>query len=588
MAAGEDYRGERAGMRVLLVHPEDDPPSNLSSWDLVIDLGRAPCGWYKNWKKSTGCDVVSVYDFAEEIGDLYCIRDQLQQGSGRLVDSAGVDWWNIVSLEIVPDLLRLLPLQRLSCHLSRICELHTTCRDVLSDAVAHLCNARLTTGNAALSWRRKIAHRAQRIFNLDGHQSLQVLEDKLGLNGVWNSNRHRHYSGGPVILLPTAYSNSSRTALNFASQLPERKFLLVYTRMSGAVADLPENVVAEPLAVSLRFQDSELTGLISRWQGLQKHLSKRHEVWQVAKAVGILDKVPSLLRWGLSYRNAWQKIFATHDVAACLSTDDSNPPTRIPLDLAHAVGVPSVACHHGALDYFMAFKTVPVDAYIAKSELERDYMLRVCHLPEEKIICGTKRKPDSRCTSGVNRDQPWLVFFSEPYSTWFWRSNAIYSELLPRLHQLAKKLELQLVLKIHPFESVREHRGRLKHLLPLKTDEITLIPGPCTSELWKKTRLAVTVQSTTALQCAELGVPVFLCGWLRDPHSGYQGQLARFSIGELLNSVEEIDEIPARLNKSPIRGKCSPVWTPLSALELDALLSGSHTEIGEQVAVPYR
>jgi hypothetical protein len=575
-------------MRVLLVHPEDDLPRHCRSWDLVVDLARAPRGWYESWKRSAGCEVVSVYDFAREIEDLYHVRQLLQPGRDRLVDSAGIDWWNVLSLEIVPDLLRLLPAQRLSRSLGRNRELQTTCRDAIADAIAYLCGVRLkATENAGHSW-RKIAHRAQHLFKLDGHQVFQVLEDKLGLNGIWSQNCRRDSSGEPIILLPTAYSNSSRTALDFAMQLPERRFLLVYTRMSGAVAELPANVEARPLAVSSRFYDGELTSLLDRWRELRTDLVRDHETWQVAEAIGILGKVPSLMRWGLSYRNAWQEIFARCNIAGCLSTDDSNPPTRIPLDMAHASRIPTVACHHGALDYFMAFKTVPVDAYLAKSELEHDYMLHVCHLPEEKIVYSGKPSREGCCTSNLRGDKPWLVFFSEPYSTWFWRSDAIYSTLLARLHKLARKLELHLVLKIHPFESVREHNHRLKRLLPHVAGDVTVIPGPCNSELWAKTRLALTVQSTTALQCAELNIPVFLCGWLRDPHSGYQEQLVRFSIGECLNTVEEIDEIPARLNGCAHRAKPAAAWAPLPPVDLDALLTGSRKGIGAQAAVAHR
>ncbi|HEX8814012.1 MAG TPA: hypothetical protein VF753_00780 [Terriglobales bacterium] len=577
-------------MKALLVHPEDDLPRTCGSGDLVIDLGRAPKSWYQRWKQSTEGEVFSLFDFTHEIEDLYLIRRLVQLGSNQLIDSGSIDWWNILSLELVPDLLRLSPAMRLAQRLGPRCELEATRGDMIAQAIAHLCGKELRVAEGtAGNWRRKVGRLRQAAFSLDAHQLLQVIEDKLGLNGLWQDRVRRKESDEPVILLPSAYHNASRTAVDFAAQLPERKFLLVYTRTSGKLADLPANVGAQSLAmISPARKHDDVPQLLKRWQSLRNYLVRQSKEWEVADAAGILDKMPSLLRWGTSYRNAWQQIFDNHNIAACLSTDDSNPPTRIPLDLAHAAGLPTVACHHGALDYFMAIKTVPLDACIAKSQLERDYMRALCQVPENKIAYGSGKAHgfETGDTVPIER-RPWLVFFSEPYSAWGWRSDSIYSELLPQLHLLAKKLDLQLILKIHPFESVREHRRRLMRFLPQDANHVIIIPGPPTPELWQNTRLALTVQSTTALQCAELGIPVFFCGWLRDTHSGYQQQYVKFDIGEQLNAIEDIDEIPAKLNAHGRHTRNNPVWALLTAQELDELLLPAQVTHGEQFAMTH-
>ena len=74
-----------------------------------------------------------------------------------------------------------------------------------------------------------------------------------------------------------------------------------------------------------------------------------------------------------------------------------------------------------------------------------------------------------------------------------------------------------------------------------------MIAGAPSPQLWRNTRFALTVQSTVALQCASLGIPVFLCSWLRDSSSGYVEQFSRFGIGHILESSDELSEIPRLL-----------------------------------------
>jgi hypothetical protein len=59
----------------------------------------------------------------------------------------------------------------------------------------------------------------------------------------------------------------------------------------------------------------------------------------------------------------------------------------------------------------------------------------------------------------------------------------------------------------------------------------------------------LTVQSSTAVECSALGIPVFLCAWLRDPYTGYVQQYARFGGGHILDSAEQIADIPRLLEK---------------------------------------
>ena len=81
----------------------------------------------------------------------------------------------------------------------------------------------------------------------------------------------------------------------------------------------------------------------------------------------------------------------------CLCADDSNPYTRIPLILASNRGIPTLVCHHGALDSKMAVKVAHADTYLAKGEMERDFLLRSCGVSARQSDAGrpgTAVRPD--------------------------------------------------------------------------------------------------------------------------------------------------------------------------------------------------
>jgi hypothetical protein len=293
----------------------------------------------------------------------------------------------------------------------------------------------------------------------------------------------------------------------------------------------------------------------------------------------VLGRIPALVPWGIALRDAWSQVFESKNVTACLCADDSNPPSSIPLIMAKKRGLPAQACHHGALDYQMAIKTNHADSYLVKSEMERDYLRRICHLAPEKIViaapASSKPLPLQRM---ARRSAPWLVFFTEPYQSYCWRSDEVYRDLLPCLCSLAQTCGLKLVFKLHPFESIKGHRRMLRRLVPEHEHQIEVLADPPSDQLWNNTKFALTVQSSTALECAALGIPVFLCAWLRDPYSGYVQQYARFGVGHVLESPEQIAAIPGLLENQ--NGKSFQQQTPRRAIDSDELadlLSGAYS-----------
>jgi hypothetical protein len=574
-------------VKVLLLHPEDafEDFAAVCRWDLVVDLGHAPVSSYELWGRAAGCRVISLYQFERETDDLHYTRELLQSGMHQMVDRFGIDWWDVLSLMMAAELQDVMLVCRLAKELAPGCDLFSSRPGPMVDALQAVLGGNVTClESAAGPLSRRLRRYRNALWQLDGSQIRQVLQDKFDRDHAIRRRmaRRAERSERPVVLLPSAYINVSRTAVAYASVVPAEEFLLVLARNSGKLENLPANVSSRSLdAYFVPANPEEIASLLESWAKLKGHLAAAEaEEFSVAGKAGILERMPGLIRWGVAVRDAWVRLFETENIAGCLCADDTNPYTRIPLILAEQRALPALVCHHGALDARMAMKTQHGDYYLAKSEMERDYLVRLCRVAPGKVLIGAPATSQalSRQTPAQPSKQRWLVFFTEPYQTAAWRPVEVYRDLLPRLVELARNCGLKLVFKVHPFESVKGLRRLLRQYLT-KEDErqIGVIGGPPSSNVWQNMRFAMTVQSTIALECATLGIPVFLCAWLRDPYLGYINQFARFGVGQVLESPEDIANVPRMLEApgttQPVGGNLGQTIAPEM---LQALLSGAY------------
>src|ERR1019366_48716 len=183
-------------------------------------------------------------------------------------------------------------------------------------------------------------------------------------------------------------------------------------------------------------------------------------------------------------------------------------------------------------------------------EMERDYLERGCGVGGGRIRIGAAaaEAPGQENASLWREDAPWIGFFTEPYETDFWRVEAIYREVLPRLCAAARGSGKTVILKLHPFESARQRRRLVKRTLNEHDRKlVSVTDAPLSREILQKTWCAVTVESTVAFECASVGIPAFLCGWLRHAYAGYAPQYVRFGVGRMLEFPDDLLRIPDML-----------------------------------------
>jgi len=569
-------------MKVLLIHSEDDPengPWASLPWDRVVDLGLGGKNSYARWSRQFRCPVTNLNALRHGFDDFRRIRDLLGLGCGRLIDEYGVDWWEIMSLLLHGEIEALILLQRFAQTVSSGDEVYVTRPGLHANLLRGLLAGRLNifpTGRGAQ--KGGLRHYIRRASRLSASQMTDVFWDKYdaGYQFRGRLGRKRRPSARPVVLLPTAYVNVSRTGIAYANSFPEENFLLVTTRKSGWVRNTPRNVTAAWLSsyACVRDRSDETAAMGDHWRSLLDELCRAEE-FKILNRLGYLDSFPRWFRHGLEVRDAWRNVLDNEPVQGVLCADDSNPYTRIPLLLARERGLPNVACHHGALDCRYVFKRSYGDVIWAKGTMEEDYLVRVCGAPQEKVEIGAPALPANWKHSASQAFRPYLLFLSEACEVSGGRAEEFYRDVLPPLADLALATGRELIVKLHPAESKNERARLLARVLSIEQKRSArIVDGPLTEDLLEKAWFGITITSTVAMECAIRGIPCFLCKWLEFWPYGYIEQFNRFGVGRSLNDPSEIDKIPEYLQQHAVRADVSATcWQPAAAGRLRQLLT---------------
>jgi hypothetical protein len=574
-------------MKVLLVHPEDDPekgPWASLPWDRILDLGLGGMNTYARWSRHFDCPVTTLGSLRNGFADFRRVRDLLGLGCGRLIDQHGLDWWEIMSILLASEMEALVLLQRFAQTIGSGDEVHVSRPGLHASLLKCLLQARTSIFPLRRGGQKRgLSHYLRVSRKLSATQMVDVFWDKYdaGYQLRGRMTRKRSPSAQSAVLLPTAYVNVSRTGIAYANTFPEEKFLLVTTRQSGWVQDPPKNVTAAWLSsyASLRDRRHENVDLEGRWRSLLTELGGVTE-FEILNRLGYMDSFPSRFRHGFEVRDAWRNVLDTEPVQAVLCADDSNPYTRIPLLLAAERGLPNIGCHHGALDSRYLFKRSYADVIWAKGKMEKDYLVRGCGVPQERVEIGAPTFPLSwRGSERPVREtfRSDILFISEAYDISDGRPEAIYRDILPPLADLAAATGRRLVVKLHPAESERERAGTLVRVLSAEQKAITrIVSGPLTEDLLARVWFGITVLSTVAMECAIRGIPCFLCKWLEFWPYGYVEQFIRFGVGIGLNEPGEIGKIPQYLQQHPVGSEVKEsCWHPAAPGRLRDLLTGS-------------
>lgn len=522
--------------------------------------------------------VRSVQELSDPGAHVRKLHEVLAVGLGSLIDSYGIDWWEFANPYRAPVLDQILQASQLATQFPQNAEVSATRPHLMVRILSDMLAGEIST---FLPARQGIIHSlgryAQMSRTLSPSALVQIAFDKWDADYSirrWLSRKAVPSSVGGV-LLPSAYRNVTRTQMAYARMLPQRQFLSVVTRRDGRIADALPNMQVRSLAayapreplVATERENSRLQQAWSKFNALSDD-----PALQIARRLGTFSDFPKFVATGLRVRDAWDAVLRAERVSSVLSADENNPFTRLPVWLAHRRGIPTVYAEHGALNFNLGLRVPCSDRYLARDEMMQDYWLRYCHLPSDKIELGAPadaspaRDPDHN-----KRDS--IAFFSSDYELSGGRAVDFYREVLPQLCVLAKKNGRTVILKLHPFESLPERRRCVNALLTREQRTcLQLRSGPLDLALLDRIWVALTVESSAAVECALAGIPTFLCSWFDPAWWEYGKQFVRFSIAQALESPEQIADIPNRISKFAMSQTRTLATTPITRTRLESIL----------------
>jgi len=569
-------------MKILLLHPNDsvgDGPWESTCWDWIVDLAWAGHCAYAAMANRFGCRALSIRSILDHQTHLMRLRELWGAGLGELVDEEGIDWWDSFLPLPHARIEEIMLASALAAQIPAGAEVVATREHSLVRALSKLLDRDIKAFAPEKTSLLARYVKAASIFHPS--QLLEIALDK------WDGDYRFRRSISPTpkqsseaaILLPSSYVNVSRAEVAYARMLPHQRFLLLITRRNGGLVDLPANVELRSLAsyaptTFLAATEREYERLIGSWRGLQPVLGEASGTLKLASNLGLFAGFPAFLRKGLRIRDAWRAVLSREPIQAVLSGDENNALTRLPTLLARPRGIHTVVCEHGALNMGFALRPAVSAVCLAQGEMGRDYFTEFCGMPRGRIQVGSAAmQPSPRIP---NRQQDWIVFFSEAYEANSWRTEGFYGEILPKLCSLARQTGRKVVIKLHPFESLRERTDIVKKVLPPELHQLVqLREGPLTPDFFDRAWFSLTVESSVAVECTLKGVPCFLCHWFDGSWYEYGTQFARFSAGYILNSPGEISNIPTLLKAcGTTPDLLYRLATQIRPADLEAILSG--------------
>src|SRR5579862_4473998 len=346
-------------MKILLIHPEDELLGSLwasQRWDRAIDLGTTGAKSYAEAEATLGCPISRLTEFGKQFQGLLRLRELMALGMGRLTDSLGLDWWELTAILVHQQLETAFLLRMLLASIGPGDDVHVTRPGFYADGLRIALGSRLQTFSPAVNSRKgSVGHYVRLLRKFPVSQLVEIFWDKTdpGYQLRGSLSKRKQQSSDPVVLLPSSYVSVSRTALAYAQTLPNTQFLLVVTRRSGWMQTSSPNVSVTRLSgyASLRVPARKLEhqDLVRRWELLRTELGELPEI-RMLDNLGWFNDFPKRFEQGLEIRDAWCNVLDQEAVRSVMCADDSNPYTHIPLLLAAERGLPTIACHHGALD----------------------------------------------------------------------------------------------------------------------------------------------------------------------------------------------------------------------------------------------
>ncbi|MGH6846059.1 MAG: hypothetical protein ACREC0_01075 [Methylocella sp.] len=236
------------------------------------------------------------------------------------------------------------------------------------------------------------------------------------------------------------------------------------------------------------------------------------------------------------------------------------------LHAARKQSIPTVLLQHGILGDFCQFADPPAERYIVRGWFWREF-LSAAAAAKAKIL-NPAEPAITRLSGGA--DLRAILFLTAPFSMQeFWPS-ADLDDILRALLQAALETNAELIIRVHPLESLRAYQAKVRELNSTSATfpKVTFSQGASLDPILERSAVAVTFASTAFLDCLRHRVPVVSFRW----HDfSFKRQLEEHGVFHLAASLAELRQIVQRAilgDLPPFAGDIEPFLasTPVGEL----------------------
>ena len=209
------------------------------------------------------------------------------------------------------------------------------------------------------------------------------------------------------------------------------------------------------------------------------------------------------------------------------------------MQAAQRHGIPSITLQHGLFIDYCQYITPAADAFIVRGQFWKDFLPREAAAKALVLNPDEDRKAGSAALPLSQRKA--LVFLTAPYILPFWNEAEI-DEILGVALSGAEKAGLELIVRVHPMESVAAYEQRVRRLRPNPQIKISFSQGAGLDAVLARSRLAITYFSTIFQDCLRHQVPIVSLGW----HDFAPKKLMeKHRIFHFANSLRELESLIA-------------------------------------------
>lgn len=217
------------------------------------------------------------------------------------------------------------------------------------------------------------------------------------------------------------------------------------------------------------------------------------------------------------------------------------------LHKARSKNIPTVLLQHGVLGPYYPFSDYPVDSFVVRGQYWYDQLS-----PESKkraVILNpsyNKKREEKKSADSI-------VFITTPLRLNESTCDIDLQSILHTVVQAASELNINLIIRVHPLETIQDYKNRIESLLEKNTFSISIqySQGEVMDKILSKAFAVVTFSSTVFLDCLHYPIPIISFDWIRCYFKD------RIKSKEVFFYAENLAELKKLLEKA-VQGQLQP------------------------------